>query len=126
MFADKTVTAMVPAKDLEAAKRWYRDKLGLEPVGPSTEGGAAYGFAEGTRFFLYASQFAGTAKHTVISFDSDDLASDMKALRAKGVVFEDYDLPGLKTVDGVVAFGPVKNAWFKDADGNIIGLVEGM
>jgi catechol 2,3-dioxygenase-like lactoylglutathione lyase family enzyme len=126
MFANRTVTAMVPARDLEAAKRWYRDKLGLEPVEPMNEGGAAYGLAEGTRFFLYASQFAGTAQHTVISFDSRDLLADMKALRAKGVTFEEYDLPGLKTVDGVAAFGPVKNAWFKDADGNIIGLVEGM
>ncbi|HQZ12712.1 MAG TPA: VOC family protein [Devosia sp.] len=126
MFADRTVTAMVPARDLNAAIRWYEDKLGLKPSGPVNEGGAAYSLAGGTRFFLYTSQFAGTAQHTVIAFDTADLAADMLALRGRGVVFEDYDLPGLKTVGGVATFGTVKNAWFKDADGNIIGLAEGM
>ncbi len=76
--------------------------------------------------FLYESQFAGTAGHTLLSFDTKDLAADMKELRGKGVKFEDYDLPDLKTVDGVAEFGPVKNAWFKDSEGNILGLVQGM
>lgn len=126
MFTDRTVTAMVPAADFARARRWYAEKLGLEPASEMGEGGAGYALGEGTRFFLYATEYAGTAKHTVFSIDTPDLAADMKALRDKGVVFEEYDFPGFKTVDGVVEFGPVKNAWFKDSEGNIIGLVEGM
>jgi catechol 2,3-dioxygenase-like lactoylglutathione lyase family enzyme len=126
MFDNRTVTTMVPAKDLERAKAWYADKLGLKPADGGNEGGAVYKLGNGTGFFLYSSQFAGTAKHTVISLDTNDIAADMKALRGKGVTFEEYDLPDLKTVDGVASWGAVKNAWFKDADGNIIGLVQGM
>jgi hypothetical protein len=126
MLASRTVTAMVPARDFARARKWYADTLRLEPTAEMGEGGAGYQLGGGTRFFLYQTEFAGTAKHTVISLDSPDLFADMKALRARGVVFEEYDLPGLRTVDGVVEFGPVKNAWFKDSEGNIIGLVEGM
>lgn len=99
---------------------------GLKPVNGDGEGGVTYELGDGTGFFLYSSQYAGTAKHTVISLDSPDIKKDMKDLRGKGVTFEEYDLPDLKTVDGVAEWGPVKNAWFKDADGNIIGLVQGM
>jgi catechol 2,3-dioxygenase-like lactoylglutathione lyase family enzyme len=125
MFADRTITAMVPAKDYARARRWYEEKLGLVPDN-EMEGGAGYELADGSRFFLYETQFAGTAKHTVVSFDTRDIANDMKHLRGRGVSFEEYDLPGLKTTDGVAEFGPVKNAWFKDSEGNIIGLVQGM
>jgi predicted enzyme related to lactoylglutathione lyase len=126
MFADRTVTTMVPAKDLERAKTFYADKLGLTPADSSGEGGVVYELGDGTGFFLYASEFAGTAKHTLISLDTPDLAADIAALRGKGVTFEEYDLPDLKTVNGVAEWGPVKNAWFKDSEGNIIGLVQGM
>jgi hypothetical protein len=126
MLKDKTVTAMVPCKNLGLAKQWYEEKLGLSPA-REMEGGAGYLMGGGTRFFLYETQFAGTAQHTVISIDTPNLASDMKELRGKGVTFEEYDFPGLKTVDGVAEFGPdMKNAWFKDGDGNIIGLVQGV
>jgi catechol 2,3-dioxygenase-like lactoylglutathione lyase family enzyme len=120
-------TAMIPAKDFARAKAWYADKLGLTPVEQmNDDGGAAYVLGGGFRAFLYPTEFAGTAQHTLLSFDTPDLAADMKELRAKGVKFLDYDLPGLKTVDGVASFGPVKNAWCKDSEGNILGFVEGM
>ena len=125
MFADRNATVMVPAKDLERAKRWYDEKLGLKPE-KAEDYGASYKLKGGAPVFLYVSDFAGTARHTLLSFDSPDLAADMKALRAKGVKFEDYDLPDLKTVDGVAEFGPVKNAWAKDSEGNILGFVQGM
>ncbi len=126
MLADRRATAMIPAKDFARAKAWYADKLGLTPVEEMGEGGAAYLLGGGTRAFLYTTQFAGTAQHTLLSFDTPDLAADMKGLRARGVVFLDYDLPGLKTENGVATFGPVKNAWCKDSEGNILGFVEGM
>ena len=125
MFADRRVTVMLPAKDLERARRWYEEKLGLKPD-KTDDFGSSYTLKGGTPMFLYQTQFAGTAQHTLLSFDSTDLASDMKALRSKGVKFEDYDLPDLKTKDGVAEFGPVKNSWAKDSEGNILGFVQGM
>lgn len=125
MIAEHKVTVMLPAKDTARAQRWYEEKLGLRPDSKE-DYGATYTLKGGTPMFLYESQFAGTAQHTLLTFDSDDLATDMQELRGKGVVFEDYDLPDIKTTDGVADFGPVKNAWFKDSEGNIIGLVQGM
>ena len=126
MFADRKVTAMIPAKDFERAKAWYADKLGLEPDEeiPGNPG-ASYRLGS-TIAFLYPTQFAGTAQHTLLSFSSPDLAADMKELRARGVVFLDYDLPGLKTENGMATFGPVKNAWCTDSEGNILAFTEGM
>jgi catechol 2,3-dioxygenase-like lactoylglutathione lyase family enzyme len=126
MTANRRATAMIPASDFARAKRWYADKLGLKPVEEMGEGGAAYVLGGGTRAFLYPTQFAGTAQHTLLSFDTPDLAADMAALRSKGVAFIDYDLPGLKTENGVASFGLVKNAWCKDSEGNILGFVQGM
>jgi catechol 2,3-dioxygenase-like lactoylglutathione lyase family enzyme len=125
MIADQRVTVMLPAKDIPRAQRWYEDKLGLKPDS-TADYGSSYTLKGGTPMFLYESQFAGTAGHTLLSFDTADLAGDMKALRGKGVTFEDYDLPDLKTKDGVAEFDGVKNAWFKDSEGNILGLVQGM
>ena len=126
MFADRKATAMIPAKDAARAKAWYADKLGLKPARDMGETGAAYVLGGGTNAFLYPTSFAGTAQHTILSFDSANLVADMQAMRARGVVFLDYDLPGLKTIDGLATFGPVKNAWCHDSEGNILGFVEGM
>jgi catechol 2,3-dioxygenase-like lactoylglutathione lyase family enzyme len=116
---------MVPARDVARAKAWYEDKLGLTPT-RSDGFGAGYALGGGAPMFLYKSDYAGSAEHTLITFASPDLKSDMRAMRAKGVTFIDYDLPGLKTIDGLAEFGPVKNAWAKDSEGNILGFVEGM
>lgn len=124
MFANRRATTMLPAKDVARALAWYAEKLGLHPK-TQDEYGASYEFA-GVRAFLYPTEYAGTAQHTLISFDSPDLAADMQAMRGKGVVFIDYDLPGLKTENGVASFGPVRNAWARDLEGNILGFVQGM
>lgn len=123
-FAASQATAMLPASDIARAKRWYAETLGLTPAEELGEMGAVYDLG-GTRVFLYPTQFAGTAGHTLLSFDSADLAADMRELRGRGAVFLDYDLPGLKTVDGVADFGGLRNAWCKDSEGNILGFVEG-
>ena len=124
MFANRKATAMLPAKDVERAVAWYADKLGLKPV-RQDENGASFAF-EGVAAFLYRSEYAGTAQNTAISFDSPGLEADMQVMRSKGVVFLDYDLPDLKTQNGVATFGLVKNAWAKDSEGNILGFVQGM
>ena len=124
MFADANATAMIPAKDLARAISWYEQKLGLKPA-RSDEYGASYELT-GVKAFLYQTQFAGTAQHTLLSFNTADLLADMAMMRKNGVIFEDYDLPGLQTENGVASFGPVKNAWARDSEGNILGFVEGM
>lgn len=124
MFANRRATAMLPAHDVDRAVAWYADKLGLKPA-QQDENGASFAF-EGVAAFLYKSDFAGTAEHTLLSFDTPDLAADMQAMRGKGVTFLDYDLPGLKTENGVASFGPVRNAWARDSEGNILGFVQGM
>ena len=125
MSLQSRATAMLPAKDLARARAWYADKLGLKPGEEFGDMGAVYDLG-GTRVFLYPTQFAGTAQHTLFSFDSTDLVADMATLRSRGVTFLDYDLPGLKTENGLAQFGNVKNAWCKDSEGNILGFVEGM
>jgi catechol 2,3-dioxygenase-like lactoylglutathione lyase family enzyme len=124
MFANRKATAMLPAKDVQRAVAWYAEKLGLKPE-KQDEYGANFAL-QGVNAYLYKSDYAGTAQHTLISFDTTDLAADMQAMRGKGVAFIDYDLPGFKTEDGVATFGPVKNAWAKDSEGNILGFVQGM
>ena len=126
MFADRTATAMLPAKDLPRARRWYAEKLGLEPSNDMGEMGAGYTLGGGLEVFLYPTALAGSAEHTILSFSCTDLVADMAALRAKGVVFLDYDLPGIKTENGLARFGSVMNAWAKDSEGNILGFVQGM
>jgi catechol 2,3-dioxygenase-like lactoylglutathione lyase family enzyme len=124
MFANRKATAMLPAKDVQRAVAWYADKLGLKPE-KQDEDSATFAL-DGVDAFLYKSDYAGTAEHTLLSFDAPDLAADMQAMRDKGVAFIDYDLPGIKTENGVATFGPVKNAWAKDSEGNILGFVQGM
>ena len=125
MFQDKMAAAMLPASDIDRAKAWYRDVLGLEPGFESGDGGAQYETGGGTQFWIYPSQFAGTNQATALGFLAKDLSAEMDDLRSKGVRFEEYDIPGVKTVDGVAEFEPgERGAWFKDSEGNIIALFE--
>src|ERR1700760_3901670 len=124
MFKDRRATAMLPVTDMARAKAWYADKLGLTPSKEWGDMGAEYELKD-VHAYMYPTQYAGTAQHTILSFNSPDLLSDMKARGGKGVVFLDYDQPGFKTVDGVADFGDFgKNAWCKDSEGNILGFVQ--
>jgi hypothetical protein len=75
-------------------------------------------------FSLYPTEFAGTAQHTLGAFMVRDVEATVADLRGRGVTFEDYDLPGLKTVDGIADLGGIKGAWFKDPEGNILSVVQ--
>lgn len=125
MFANRNATAMLPATDLDRAKAWYEEKLGITPARDMGEMGVIYELA-GVRAFLYPTQYAGTAQHTVLTFESADLVADMAALRQRGVEFLEYDLPGIKTENGLADWGEMKNAWAKDSEGNILAFVQGM
>jgi catechol 2,3-dioxygenase-like lactoylglutathione lyase family enzyme len=120
MLNDSTVTANIPAGDLERARSFYADKLGLSPV-DENPGGLIYKTAGGTWFFLYQTEYAGQAGHTIAQFHVPDVAAEVKELEAKGVSFETYDLPGT-TWDGVIAsLGDMGHAaWFKDSEDNVL------
>lgn len=120
MLNDSKVTANVPAGDLERARSFYEDKLGLTPAGENP-GGLIYTTAGGTTFFLYETAYAGQAGHTIAQWHVADVAAEVEALKAKGVTFEQYDMPGV-TWDGDIASleGMGKAAWFTDSEGNIM------
>jgi catechol 2,3-dioxygenase-like lactoylglutathione lyase family enzyme len=118
------IHANVAAVDVDRAKAWYADKLGLTPdiVG---EEGVWYRFADGTWLHVYQTAFAGTAKNTVAGWSVTDLESVVEGLRARGVQFEDYDLgEGYRTVNGIMDAGGAKAAWFIDSEGNTFELSE--
>jgi catechol 2,3-dioxygenase-like lactoylglutathione lyase family enzyme len=121
VLTDFRVYAVLPSKDLVGARAWYEEKTGTVPT-KEDPGGLWYQCADGTWFVITGSQFAGTAQNTAASFQVDDLERVMSDYRARGLVFEEYDLPGFKTVDGVFSMGPYKAAWFRDGDGNIIEI----
>jgi hypothetical protein len=123
MLTGFRVYAVLPSKDLIAAKQWYEEKTGTTPA-REDPGGLWYECADGTWFVVTQSDFAGTAQNTAASFEVTGIESVMASYRERGVVFEEYDMPGFKTEDGVFAMGPYKAAWFKDNDGNTIELSE--
>ena len=119
------ISAMIAAADLERAKRWYSEKLGFEPDFQFPDVLATYR-SGGSTFNVYKTEFAGTAKNTVGVWMLEGLRDEVARLRARGVVFEEYDFgDGGKTVDGILsdAEGDL-NAWFKDFEGNILALLE--
>ena len=113
----------LPAADLDRAKKFYAEKLGLTPA-TEAPGGIFYEVAGGTRFILYPTPNPARAGHTQIGFATTDIEAEVKALQSRGVVFEEYDFPGLKTEGGIATTGPTRAAWFKDSEGNMIGIVQ--
>lgn len=121
MLKQARVAGMLPAQDLERAKAFYRDKLGLTPA-TEQPGIVFYQVGGGTGFGVFLSGGTPSGTHTQLAFELQDFDQAVKDLRAKGVTFEEYDTPTLKTVDGVAEMGGTKAAWFKDSEGNTIGL----
>ena len=123
MIKDLRSHTTLPAADLGRAKKFYADKLGLSP---STEspGGLFYVTGGGTRFTLYPTPNPARGGHTQMGLSVNDIERTVADLQAAGVVFEEYDFPGLKTERGVAQTGDARAAWFKDSEGNLIGLVE--
>jgi catechol 2,3-dioxygenase-like lactoylglutathione lyase family enzyme len=128
MLADGQVATRLPAKDLRRARKFYSEKLGLEPA-EERPGGLRYQCRSGS-FALFESAGAASGTHTQLGWEVDDIEATVAALRARGVVFEEYDLPGLKTTNGIADIKgnyPSKGvgergAWFRDSEGNLIGI----
>jgi len=123
MLANCTVQTTIPYLDYHRARQFYEDKLGLTPS-QETAGGVMYECGGGTGFVLYPSQFAGTAQNTAMGFLTNDIEAEVLELRARGIVFEEYDFPDLKTVNGIAEFPDGRVAWFKDTEGNILGVTQ--
>jgi predicted enzyme related to lactoylglutathione lyase len=123
MLSERPCATMIPASDFDRAKTWYAEKLAFQPTSEEP-GGAQYAAGAGTAFWLYSSQFAGTNQATAMAWLVDDLSAEMVELRSRGVTFEDYDMPGIETVEGVAEFEGGRGAWFKDSEGNILSIVE--
>lgn len=121
MLADHRAYATIPAADLNRAKAWYRDKLNLTPSSEDHMG-CTYQVGGGTSFLLYPSASAGQAPNTLMSFTTDDIEAEMRDMRGHGVSFEEYDMPGLRTVAGLATLGNFHSAWFRDSEGNILAV----
>ena len=120
MLKDYPVYTTLPVDDFARARAFYLDKLGLSPTQP---GGDVYECGDGTRFVL-ARMGTKPAGHTQMSFQVNDLAKIVKELKSRGLVFEEYDYPNLKTVDSIAHQSDFKAAWFKDSEGNMIGIAQ--
>ena len=124
MLKDFPIHASLAAADLARARAWYAERLGLLPE-REYEGILVYRLGP-SPFTVYQTAFAGTAQNTVAGWRVDDLRAEVARLRARGVVFQDYDFGEVRTIDGVLTdTDGDMSAWFKDADGNVFALAEG-
>jgi catechol 2,3-dioxygenase-like lactoylglutathione lyase family enzyme len=114
----KEVHTVLPAADLERARAFYRDKLKMEP--DENHEGIMVFHAPGGVFEIYETANAGTAQNTQMGWVTDDLDGEMSVMRGNGIVFEEYDFPGMKTVNGVAEMEGLRSAWFRDSEGNFI------
>ena len=121
MLTTSRVEANIPAADLGRARAFYADTLGLTPTTETAGVALAYETERGTAFNIYETAFAGQAGHTIAQWHVDDIESEVRDLKAKGVTFEVYDMPGVRW-DGEIASleGLGRAAWFKDSEGNIM------
>jgi len=123
MLGDRDAAATVAVKDIEAARKFYEGILGLKQVHAEDDEALVYRTGN-TTLLVYRSQYAGTNRATAVTWDvGKDVDTVVKDLKAKGVPFEKYDLPGMAREGDVHVAGPMRVAWFKDPDGNIHALV---
>ena len=120
MLKDRPVFTTLPVTDPARARKFYAEKLGLTPTKPD---GDFFECGDGTRFVI-SKMGSKPGGHTQMVFAVEDIARSLRELTAKGVVFEQYDYPTMKTVDGIFDAGDLKAAWFKDSEGNMIGLMQ--
>ena len=123
MLKDAPIVPYIPASDVNRARRFYEDKVGLV-AREEVAGGVVYECGNGSWIFLYQSEGAGTSKASQAFWEVQDVESEVRELKARGVTFIDYDLPGLKTVDGIATMGGTKGAWFRDTEGNILAVIQ--
>jgi catechol 2,3-dioxygenase-like lactoylglutathione lyase family enzyme len=123
MLTNSPVRPTIPVVDMDRAREFYQTKLGLKPVPTSstTLGIAIFECGNGTSMELYQ-RGPSKADHTIATFEVFEIEGVVNSLREKGVIFDEYDLPGIKTQNGIATQGSFKAAWFKDSEGNILCL----
>jgi catechol 2,3-dioxygenase-like lactoylglutathione lyase family enzyme len=123
MLQQSPMYSYLPATDVSRARAFYEGTLGFRPA-EEVAGGVVYEFANGTACFLYPTRNAGTNRASQAFWRVEDVEREVADLKARGVIFEEYDVPGMKTVNGVATAGGARTAWFKDTEGNILAIVQ--
>lgn len=121
MLTNAPIVPYIPVTDVARARKFYEEKVGLTPK-EEYAGGVIYECGKGSWVFMYPSGGAGTSKASQAFWAVDDVEAEVAELKARGVVFEEYDMPGIRTVNSIATGGGAKTAWFKDTDGNILAL----
>jgi catechol-2,3-dioxygenase len=114
--------ATLPAKDVDRAKAFYADRLALIPTSEDEAG--VHFVVGGTRFRLFRSGGVASGSHTQLAFVVGDIEGLVGELKARGLEFESYDYPKLKTLEGIADLGYARAAWFKDSEGNLLGIAQ--
>ena len=123
MLKNARAQAALPAQDLDRAKAFYGQKLGLQPQEQDANN-VRYELRDGTRFNVFRTGGAPSGTHTQMAFVVEDIVTEVRDLKSRGVKFEEYDSPGLKTKDSIAEAGDAKAAWFKDSEGNVLGVIQ--
>jgi len=121
MLKDAAIVPYIPVADVARARAFYEGKVGLEPK-QEYAGGVIYECGKGSWVFMYPSPGAGTSRASTAFWAVDDVEREVAELKRRGVVFEEYDMPGIKTVNSIATGGGAKTAWFKDSEGNILAV----
>ncbi len=127
MIGSAQATACIPTRDLATSRRFYVDTLGLEVVGEDSSGGLMLRAGGESGLYVYETEAAGYAKHTLAAFSSEHVDDDIADLRDKGIEFETYDdMPGVEWDGDVAVMGEerMRGVWFHDPDGNVLGLFQ--
>jgi predicted enzyme related to lactoylglutathione lyase len=125
MLQNCPMYAYLPAKDVARARRFYEQQLGFKAA-REVAGGVAYEFGAHTACFLYPTPNAGTSKATQAFWQVDDIEREVAELKARGVKFEQYDMPGANSANDIITAGGAQAAWFKDSEGNILALIQSL
>ena len=121
MLTNAPIVPYIPVADVARARKFYEGTLGFKPK-EEYAGGVIYECGNGSWVFMYPSAGAGTSKASTAFWAVKDVAAEVAELKARGVVFEEYSMPGIQTVNSIATGGGAKTAWFKDSEGNILAV----
>jgi predicted enzyme related to lactoylglutathione lyase len=123
MLQESPMYSYIPARDMKRARQFYEQKLGFKPK-QEIAGGVVYEFGDHTSCFMYPTPNAGTSSASQAFWQVNDIDREVAELKAKGVKFEEYDMPDMKTEGGIATAGGARAAWFKDSEGNIMAVIQ--
>jgi catechol 2,3-dioxygenase-like lactoylglutathione lyase family enzyme len=123
MLTGRRTHTTLPTSDIERSRAFYEGVLGFSPSDVSP-GGVTYGSPEGTTFLVFPSSGRAAGTHTQMGFTVPDIEAEVRELKERGVVFERYDMPGFDPASSIASLPGLRSAWFKDPDGNLIGIVQ--